>query len=130
MNDIKEVNSLLNECLDDWPHAATMVCTIMNRIKKAVDILKNYQWIPVTERLPENANHKGAFCPRYRVLTPWGETVGWYNPDNGCWYFLLWYLDGIGVDFNLGDSPKLAHEKPGKTVVTHWMPESINGGKS
>lgn len=97
-------------------------------VEDACNIIQRNRWIPVTERLPENANHKGAYCPRYRVLTQWGETYGWYNPDKGCWYFLLWYLDGIGVDFIYGDDPKLAHEKPGATVVTHWMPEPINGG--
>ena len=79
-------------------------------------------WISVDEKLPDNAKHKGAFCPRYRVLTKWGETVGWYNPDKGWWYFLLWYTDGVGVDFEHGDDPKLAHEKNGAKVVTHWMP--------
>ena len=79
-------------------------------------------WISVDEKLPDNAKHKGAFCPRYRVLTQWGETVGWYNPDKGWWYFLLWYTDGVGVDFEHGDDPKLAHEKNGAKVVTHWMP--------
>ena len=79
-------------------------------------------WISVDEKLPDNAKHKGAFCPRYRVLTKWGETVGWYNPDKGWWYFLLWYTYGVGVDFEHGDDPKLAHEKNGAKVVTHWMP--------
>ena len=79
-------------------------------------------WISVDEKLPDNAKHKGAFCPRYRVLTKWGETVGWYNPDKGWWYFLLWYTDGVGVDFEHSDDPKLAHEKNGAKVVTHWMP--------
>lgn len=79
-------------------------------------------WISVDEKMPDNAKHKGAFCPRYRVLTKWGETVGWYNPDKGWWYFLLWYTDGVGVDFEHGDDPKLAHEKNGAKVVTHWMP--------
>lgn len=122
MNDLKKVKSLLEECLSDWPHAATMVCTIMRRIEKAVDILKSYRWIPVSERLPENAKRKGAFCPKYRVQTKFGETDGWYNPDKGCWYFLVWYLEGYGVDFERGDAPYIAHEKPGHNVVTHWMP--------
>ena len=33
-------------------------------------------WIPVEERLPENAKHKGAFCPRYQVSTKFGVTEG------------------------------------------------------
>ena len=81
-------------------------------------------WIPVEERLPENAQNKGAHCPRYKVYTKWGETEGWYNPDKGCWYFLLWYFAGEKVDFEHGDYPKLAHEINGAKVVTHWMPLS------
>ena len=74
MNDIKEVIRLLNDCLDDWPHAATMVCTIMNRIKKAVDILKNYQWIPISERTPEPEElFSGSYvivCDKYGQVFP------------------------------------------------------------
>ena len=34
------------------------------------------EWIPVSERLPENAQHNGAFCPRYQVTTKYGVTEG------------------------------------------------------
>ena len=106
----KDINSAYNNC------------NMLDSLSGMLDELTEGQrWIPVSERLPENAKHKGAFCPRCRVLTKWGETVGWYNPDKGCWYFLLWYLDGVGVDFEKGDNPKLAYEKPGATVVTHWI---------
>ena len=99
---------------------------IINILKGEIDRLKAGQpkWISVSERLPENAQHKGAHCPRYKVYTKWGETEGWYNPDKGCWYFLLWYFDGEKVDFEHGDNPKLAHEINGAKVVTHWMPLS------
>ena len=35
-----EVKKILESCLADWSHAATMVCSIMTRIKKALDLLK------------------------------------------------------------------------------------------
>ena len=49
------------------------------------------RWIPVSERLPDNAKHKGALCPRYQVSTKYGVTEGWYNPDTECWFVLVWY---------------------------------------
>ena len=30
------------------------------------------EWIPCSERLPENAKHRGAFCPKYQVKTKYG----------------------------------------------------------
>ena len=67
------------------------------------------EWIPVTERLPENAKHKGAFCPKYYVMTEYGVTEGWYNPDVKCWYALLWFMDGRFEEWNInidkGDIP-------------------------
>ena len=99
-----------------------------------IERLKEQQpkWIPVGERLPENAQHKGALCPRYRVYTKWGETQGWYNPDKECWFILVWVLyDGL-IDFKRGDKPCVYREMPGAKVVTHWMPLSEppkEGGK-
>lgn len=80
------------------------------------------RWIPVTERLPENAKHKGAFCPKYYVMTEYGVTEGWYNPDVKCWYALLWFMDGRFEEWNInidkGDIPKLVKNVP----VIAWMP--------
>jgi len=80
------------------------------------------EWIPVSERLPENAKHKGAFCPKYYVMTEFGQTEGWYNPDVGCWYVLLWFMDARFETWNIslerGDVPKLVKNVP----VTAWMP--------
>lgn len=85
---------------------------------------KQPKWISVDERLPENAQHKGALCPRYKVYTKWGETQGWYNPDKECWFILVWLLyDGL-IDFKRGDKPCVYREMPGAKVVTHWMPLS------
>lgn len=88
----------------------------------AIKGLESSTWIPVTERLPENAKHKGAFCPKYYVMTEYGVTEGWYNPDVKCWYVLLWFMDGRFEEWNInidkGDIPKLVKKVP----VIAWMP--------
>lgn len=79
-------------------------------------------WVSVKDRLPPNAEHKGAFCPRYQVQTKYGITEGWYNPDKGCWYTLVWFLigrfDEDDIDMERGDIPRISK----KIDVTHWMP--------
>lgn len=55
--------------------------TTIDACKGAIELLEQTGWIPVSERLPENAKHKGAFCPKYYVMTEFGQTEGWYNPD-------------------------------------------------
>lgn len=98
-----------------------------NRIIDSFDMVtkgikQEPRWIPVNERLPENAKHKGAFCPKYYVMTEYGVTEGWYNPDVKCWYVLLWFMDGRFEEWNInidkGDIPKLVKNVP----VIAWMP--------
>ena len=88
----------------------------------AIKALEQTRWVPVSERLPENAKHKGAFCPKYYVMTEFGQTEGWYNPDVGCWYVLLWFMDARFEKWNIsierGDVPKLVKNVP----VVAWMP--------
>ena len=90
--------------------------------KMIIDLLNQTEWIPITERLPENAKHKGAFCPKYYVMTEYGATEGWYNPDVKCWYVLLWFMDEQFKEWNInldrGDVPKLVKNVP----VIAWMP--------
>lgn len=82
-------------------------------------------WISVKDSMPPNADHPGAFCPRYQVMTKYGVTDGWYNPDKGCWYTLVWFYLGRktfdDIDFERGDIPGITD----KIEVTHWkeMPE-------
>ena len=96
-----------------------------NRAEEIIRKHMNDGWIPCEERLPDNANHKGAFCPRYRILTEYGETVGWYNPDSGGWYVLLWFMTGrfleSEIDFDRGDIPKVIFFKK-KDFVLAWKP--------
>lgn len=88
------------------------------------DLLKEQEWIPISERLPENAEHPGAFCPKVRVLTVWGESYGWYNPDVKAWYFLEWYTDCSRnhLDFERGDYPGICYTPWNTNLITHWKP--------
>ena len=87
-------------------------------------------WIPVGRELPPNAKHKGAFCPKVRVMTKFGETYGWYNPDCESWYILVWfmterYLDSE-IDFEGGDKPKIVRlpdeVNDTKHILVAWQP--------
>ena len=90
----------------------------------ALELLKEQEWIPISERLPENADHPGAFCPKVRVLTVWGESYGWYNPDRKAWYFLVWYSDYsmLHIDFERGDVPGVSYTPKDTKMITHWKP--------
>lgn len=90
----------------------------------------NDGWIPVERELPPNAKHKGSFCTKVRVMTKFGETYGWYNPDRESWYVLAWfmtdrYLDSE-IDFDRGDKPKIVRlpdEVNDKThILIAWRP--------
>ena len=102
-------------------------------ILEALDAVKDLppaqpepQWISVTERLPDNADHPGALCPRYQVVTPYGVTEGWYRPHDhekgGQWFALFWFMSQIyeiwNIDFERGDVPKVIGEAP----VMEWRP--------
>ena len=82
-------------------------------------------WMPVTERLPENAKHPGALCPVYLVATKYGVTEGWYNPDVRGWFIIVKRLTGLydsecDINFEKGDVVRVEYAKDG--IVTHWMP--------
>lgn len=83
-------------------------------------------WIPVDRELPPNANHKGALCPRYQVMTKYGVTEGWYNPNYESWFCLLWFMNkkftkGY-IDFERGDVPKVVQIEKGIDIVLAWRP--------
>ena len=82
------------------------------------------EWISVKDRLPENSKKEGAFCPRYFVMTKYGESFGWYNPNFKSWFVLFWFFtDRLlekEIDFERADVPKIVKVPDG--VVTHWMP--------
>lgn len=126
MNRLIDANAIITALLYDEEHEETQ------EVKMSIaDFLdshtvegcpQNGGWISVNDRLPPNADHPGAFCPRYQVMTKYGVTEGWYNPDKGCWYTLVWFLIGRytedDIDMERGDIPKISS----KIEVTHWMP--------
>ena len=99
-------------------------------VKEIIRKHMNDGWIPVERELPPNAKHKGSFCPKVRVMTKFGETYGWYNPDRESWYALYWfmtdrYLDSE-IDFDRGDKPKIVR-LPDKVnnashILNAWKP--------
>ena len=102
-------------------------------LDRVVDIIRKHMndgWVSVEERLPENAKHKGALCPRYQLMTRYGVTEGWYNPDLESWYVLCWFI-GVDyleteIDFEKGTYPKvvrcenLVNDK--HSIVLAWRP--------
>ena len=100
------------------------------RIEEIIRNHMNDGWMPVERELPPNAKHKGSFCQKVRVMTKFGETYGWYNPDRESWYVLAWfmtdrYLDSE-IDFDRGDKPKIVRlpdEVNDKThILISWRP--------
>ena len=87
---------------------------------------KNDGWIPVEKELPPNAKHKGAFCPKYQIMTKYGITEGWYNPDYESWFCLFWFVDNKFtkpyIDFEHGDAPKRVQIEKGIDIVLAWRP--------
>jgi hypothetical protein len=86
-------------------------------------------WIPVSEKLPENSKHKGAFCPKYLVFTKYGITIGWYSPDRQGWEILAWFMTSRSleteIDFERGDVLKVLEitDDANKelNIVKAWM---------
>lgn len=102
------------------------------------DIIRKYMendgWISVDRELPPNANHKGALCPRYQVMTKYGVTEGWYNPDYESWYILCWFMGNDHlkheIDFERGTFPKVVrcensvNDKHGIVIAWRPLPEA------
>lgn len=108
--------------------------------EKSMDIIRKHMndgWISVEKDLPPNAKHKGALCPRYQVMTRYGVTEGWYNPDYESWFVLVWFMGNdhldCEIDFERGTCPKvvrcnnLVNDK--LNIVTAWrsLPEPYRG---
>lgn len=124
-NKVFELNSdgTLDKCIAD-------VQLVWNGIKDIIRKHMNDGWTLVERELPPNAKHKGAFCPKVRVMTKFGETCGWYNPDCESWYILVWfmterYLDS-DIDFERGDKPKIVRlpdeVNDTKHILVAWQP--------
>ena len=101
--------------------------------KKVEKILRKHMndgWVSVDRELPPNAKHKGALCPLYQVMTKYGVTEGWYNPDLESWYVLCWFI-GVDyleteIDFEKGTYPKVVRcenkVNDRHSIVMAWRP--------
>lgn len=122
-----DADALKNMCFSSGMHDDNCIIYVpMHEVMRYIDTAPTVGgWISVKDKLPHNAEHPGAFCPRYQVMTKYGVTEGWYNPDKGCWYTLVWFYLGRktwdDIDFERGDIPEVTD----KIEVTHWkeMPE-------
>ena len=127
---LEEIEQRVNYCKE---HATLEYVDICAGLREAEGIIRKHMndgWMPVERELPPNAKHKGSFCPKVRVMTKFGETYGWYNPDRESWYVLAWfmtdrYLDSE-IDFDRGDKPKIVRlpdEVNDKThILIAWQP--------
>ena len=96
---------------------------------KGINVPTNDGWIPVERELPPNARHEGALCPKYQVMTKYGVTEGWYNPNVKGWYVLFWFMTeslDSEVDFDRGDVLRvvfLSDEANNEAnILTAWQP--------
>ena len=133
MKVLEKILEEINKATDEYGMVDYINDEPMISKKQAKDIIRKYMtdgWIPVERELPPNAKHKGSFCPKVRVMTKFGETYGWYNPDRESWYVLAWfmtdrYLDSE-IDFDRGDKPKIVRlpdEANDKThILIAWRP--------
>lgn len=132
MSELIDRQALLDECLNHYEVGNIEQNCTMDWICKTVrNFPTESPWHRVEEGLPPNAKHPGAFCKKYQVMTKWGVTEGWFNPDvgeNGLWDILVWFFMGHyddvnDIDFERGDKPKLMWVT--KDYVSAWreMPE-------
>ncbi len=110
--------------------ASKFRCDAVRRIEKIILKHMNDDWVSVEERLPENAKRKGALCPRYQLMTRYGVTDGWYNPDLESWYILIWFMTEryleSEIDFERGTWPKIVRcenkVNDRHNIVMAWRP--------
>lgn len=106
LEEIKEV-SIFMQTMSGYGARCVSIGAVEHIIRKHM----NDGWIPVDKKLPPNAKHEGAFCPKYQVMTKFGVTEGWYNPNARGWYVLLWFETerylANEIDLDKGDIPKM-----------------------
>lgn len=135
----------LEKILEDINENTISLFSGVNMIsaKKAEKILRKHMndgWIPVEQELPPNSKHKGALCPRYQVMTKYGVTEGWYNPDYESWYILCWFMGNDHlkheIDFERGTFPKVVrcensvNDKHGIVIAWRPLPEQYRNLKN
>lgn len=126
LEEIKAHRNFASECGNFNVASAFELC---------VEIIRKHMndgWISVEKGLPPNANHKGALCPRCQVMTKYGVTEGWYNPDYESWYILCWFMGNDHlkneIDFERGTCPKVVRCENSvndkHSIVIAWRPLS------
>lgn len=112
-------------------HATLEYVDICAGLREAEGIIRKHMndgWISVDRELPPNAKHEGAFCPKYQVMTKYGVTEGWYNPDAEGWYVLIWFMTDryleSEIDLDKGDNPKIVfltdEVNSKRNILTAW----------
>ena len=138
---MKELEKILGEINENTISLFSGVNMIS--AKKVEKILRKHMndgWIPVEQELPPNSKHKGALCPRYQVMTKYGVTEGWYNPDYESWYILCWFMGNDHlkheIDFERGTFPKVVrcensvNDKHGIVIAWRPLPEPYHPERS
>ena len=138
---MKELEKILEEINENTISLFSGVNMIS--AKKVEKILRKHMndgWIPVEQELPPNSKHKGALCPRYQVMTKYGVTEGWYNPDYESWYILCWFMGNDHlkheIDFERGTFPKVVrcensvNDKHGIVIAWRPLPEPYHPERS
>ena len=145
---LEEIEMKKKKCLDIVrveidPMEITIHREQYKGLRMAEDIIRKHMndgWIPVEQELPPNSKHKGAFCPRYQVMTKYGVTEGWYNPDYESWYILCWFMGNDHlkheIDFERGTFPKVVrcensvNDKHGIVIAWQPLPEPYHPERS
>ena len=111
-------------------------CVTIGAAERILRKHMNDGWIPVERELPPNAKQKGVLCPRCQIMTKYGITEGWYNPDYESWFCLFWFMDNkftnAYIDFEHGDVPKMVQIEKGIDLVQAWrhLPEPYKPERS
>ena len=145
---LEEIEMKKKKCLDIVrveidPMEITIHREQYKGLRMAEDIIRKHMndgWIPVEQELPPNSKHKGAFCPRYQVMTKYGVTEGRYNPDYESWYILCWFMGNDHlkheIDFERGTFPKVVrcensvNDKHGIVIAWRPLPEPYHPERS
>ncbi len=137
---LEEIDGMIERYKENPRLEIVDICHGLNQAKRIIREHMNDGWISVDRELPPNAKHKGALCPRYQVMTKYGVTEGWYNPDYESWYVLCWFMGAdyleTEIDFEKGTYPKvvrcenLVNDKHSIVLAWRTLPEPYRPERS
>ena len=120
---IKEIKEAANTDRYEGYVPAAVLFEVIDMIREQPAV---GEWIPCSERLPEKVKRKDTLFPTHNIMTKYGVTEGWYNPDQKSWYVLTWFgysiYDEQNIDFEMGDIPKVIRVPLSSEIVTAWQP--------